>query len=333
MNIFITYDYELFFGTPTGSVEKCILQPTEDIIKLGDETGAKFTFFIDAGYLKQLDVFRKKFPQLEKDYLAVVEQIKTLLTKGHACELHIHPHWENSYYSGKEWVMNTDQYKLSDFKENEAIAIVKEYAKVLSNITGLRPNTFRAGGWCLQPFQPLKNVFSEIGIEIDSTVFRYGYFDKGNYYYDFRNIPDKEFWTFSSKITEEDPSGDFCEFPIESHQYSPIFFWKLFILGRLNKSMHKPIGDGYPMPSLGMRKEMLTKGKLLSASVDGYFVSKLQSILTRKEKLGHQNYVIIGHPKANTKFALNELKKFIKKNQNKHNFVPLNQAKLINALS
>ena len=89
------------------------------------------------------------------------------------------------------------------------------------------------------------------------------------------------------------------------------------MLGRLRPKLHKPIGDGYPMPSPGMRKQMLTKGMVLSASVDGYFVTKLNQVVKRNITIGWQETIIIGHPKACTHFALKELKKFIVKQQKK----------------
>lgn len=69
------------------------------------------------------------------------------------------------------------------------------------------------------------------------------------------------------------------------------------------------------MPSPGMRKQMLTQGMTLSASVDGYFVTKLNQVVKRNKTKGWQDTVIIGHPKACTHFALKQLKKFIVKQQ------------------
>ena len=74
------------------------------------------------------------------------------------------------------------------------------------------------------------------------------------------------------------------------------------------------------MPSPGMRKQMLTKGMTLSASVDGYFVTKLGQVIKRNKRKNWNETVIIGHPKACTHFALKQLKQFIVKHQNQVNF-------------
>src|SRR5229473_8441061 len=103
MDIFFTFDYELFFGAKSGSAEKCLIEPTNELIRIAGKSNAAFTFFIDAGYLKRLDEFRNKFNTLEKDYAAVTKQLESLRRNGHDLQLHIHPHWEDSYYDGTTW--------------------------------------------------------------------------------------------------------------------------------------------------------------------------------------------------------------------------------------
>ncbi|MBD3636441.1 MAG: hypothetical protein HUJ25_03790 [Crocinitomicaceae bacterium] len=321
MQIFLTYDYELFFGNPTGTVEKCIIEPTNKLREISEETGVNFVFFIDVGYIKKLGEYKDQFPKVEKEYKKVVKQIKTLVFEGHDCQLHIHPHWEDCTHDGEKWNMVTDRYKLDDFSDDEIDSIVKEYHSILENLTEKKVTSYRAGGWCLQPFDRVKSSFEDIGIKLDSTVFPGGKFTEGNYYYNFVNTPDQGRWRFSNDLTIEDTSGPFWEYPIASFYYNPLFFWKLFALGRMFPDDHKPIGDGYPMSSPGLRKKMLTTGIRLSASVDGYFITKLNKVLRVNQDLGYDEMVVLGHPKACTKFALKKLREFILKNKNKHSFL------------
>ena len=314
MNIYLTYDYELFFGSETGSAKNCIIKPTEELRKVASKTGAKFTFFVDVGYIKQLKA-HLHFPEVKQDYLAITNQIKTLVSDGHDCQLHIHPHWEDSFHNGLEWEISVRRYKLSDFNEEAINRIVLEYQSILKSITQRPVTKYRAGGWCLQPFSKFQNVFANAGLTIDSTVFKGGENTIDPYYYNFKNYPDKDVWKFSNDLCVEDENGPFTEFPISSYAYSAYFFWKLFVLGRLLPKQHKPIGDGFPVPSIGMRKEMLTKGKLLSASCDGYFVNKINRICKLNSEKGFQHTVIIGHPKALTKFSIFQLEKIIQKQQ------------------
>ena len=311
MNIYLTYDYEIFFGNPTGSAEKCIIEPTEYLRQIAKETDVKLIFFVDVGYLIRLDFYKNTFPKAKADYELVLNQVKGLVEDGHDCQLHIHPHWEDCIYTDTGWDMNVDRYKLVDFSENEIERLVMDYKLYLENITNRTVVAYRAGGWCLQPFSKIRNAFIKAGLKIDSTVFPGGKNIKGAYFYDFTSVPNKDKWNFSYDLCLEDDTGEFIEYPISNYRYSRWFFWRLFVLGRLQPKLHKSIGNGNPIPSIGMRKQMLTKGMTLSASVDGYFVTKLNKIVKQNKIKGWNETVIIGHPKASTHFALKQLKKFI----------------------
>lgn len=53
-NIIFALDYELFFGKNTGTIENCLISPTDELIKTTDKYGIKYTFFVDSGYLINL---------------------------------------------------------------------------------------------------------------------------------------------------------------------------------------------------------------------------------------------------------------------------------------
>ena len=326
MNVFLTYDYELFFGEPTGTAAKSILEPTDLLRAIASRTGAKMTFFIDTGYLKKLNELKDRFPKVRAEHQAITQQIKTLVAEGHDCQLHIHPHWEDCTHDGTNWKMNTDRYKLVDFSDAEIERIVLEYQQILRDVTQKPVTIYRAGGWCLQPFSRIRPAFEKAGLVLDSTVFPGGKFTAGNYYYDFTSTPEKSTWRFSDDLCKEDANGPFVEYPIASYKYSSLFFWKLFLLGRLNPKDHKPMGDGYPMPSPGLRKQMLTRGMLLSASCDGYFVTKLDAVLKKHQQKKFNELVILGHPKACTHYALRKLEDFITRQKHNHHFLTFTEA-------
>jgi len=320
LNILLTYDYELFFGSKTGTVEKCLIQPTNILRNMAHRTGIKLVFFVDVGFLKQLENFRH-FPAVEAEYVLVKKQICELADEGHDCQLHIHPHWEDSVHDGTSWKMNTQRYKLDDFSDQDIYRIVGEYKAILEKWTEKPVHSYRAGGWCLQPFWRVKKAFTDFGIRTDSTVFHQGKFTAGNYYYDFTSAPDLSSWHFNEDLCKSELNGTFREIPIAAYFYKPLFFWKLFALGRLKPFQHKPIGDGFPMDSPGLRKRMLTTGMQLSGCTDGYFVTKMQEIADRNEKKGFPETVFIGHPKACTAFAVKKLEEFITTNRMRHRFV------------
>src|SRR5690554_932028 len=112
MNVFITFDYEIFFGAEHGSTEKTILYPTNRLIEIGRKENIQFTFFIDCGFLLKLKEYGPNFPHLQEEYHEITQQIKCLADEGHDCELHIHPHWEKTIFNGKSWKFDYNYYKL-----------------------------------------------------------------------------------------------------------------------------------------------------------------------------------------------------------------------------
>ncbi|MEI6487894.1 MAG: hypothetical protein WCP52_02965 [Bacteroidota bacterium] len=320
MNILVTFDYEIYFGENHGSVDKCIIYPTSELIRIAEIHKVNFCFFVDSGFILKLAEYKTTFPQLEKDYSSIITQIKYLSDSGHDIQLHIHPHWEDSYYNGEKWIINTTRYKLVDFSDTEISSIVSRYKSILREITGKEIFAYRAGGWCLQPFSKLLKAFKENHISLDSSVFRDGAYTSLQYAYDFRNSPNKDIYKFEDDPIVENQDGYFTELPISSILNSPFFFWKLFFLGRKNPYLHKPLGDGRAIPAPGQRKKMLTQYTNCTVSVDGYNAHLLEKSLkiTKKKKFG--NLVIIGHPKSLSRYSIIKLEEFIRKNKTTHSF-------------
>ena len=313
MKIFLTYDYELFFGEQSGTVRKCMLEPTEDLFSIAKGKDVFLTFFVDVGYL----ISAEKYPMLADELKLVKNQIQRMVTLGHEVQLHIHPHWENAVYENGKWQMNADNgYKLVDFNSEIRSSIIKKYKTYLDTIIGKKTRAFRAGGWCIQPFNELKTDFKANGIQIDSSVIPGDFMQTDNYAIDFRNAPLKSKY----HVCVEDENGSFTEYPISSLRYSPLFFWKLYVLGRLIPRQHKMIGDGEFVSQGGRKKRVLTTYTHNHVSSDGYFAQKLDAGLKKAMNLGHKEMVVIGHPKGNTSYSLKKLKNFVDQNHKKHLF-------------
>jgi len=318
MNIYLTFDYELYFGERTGTAKNCILNPTQLLKEVADKHGVKLVQFVDIGYIIKLEEYKIKYPELEEDYQLITDQIRQLHKEGHDIQLHIHPHWEDSYYQEGKWHIVAKRYKLSDFDHENIERIVSIYKQKLESLTEKETAfAFRAGGWCIQPFEKFRESFIKNKITIDSSVFKNGKYSSEHYSYDFLSAPDESSWTFNYDPCKIE-TGPFTEIPIGSINNSPLFYWKLFLLGRLNPYMHKPFGDGVPITAPGQRKKLLTQYTQNTVSIDGYNAALLDKALCE-----HQNkkeLVIIGHPKSLTRFGLNALDQFIAKNKSKHQF-------------
>lgn len=326
MNIFLTYDYELFFGETTGSADKCMLEPSRRLIEISDKYNVPLTFFIDIGYLIKLEEFAAEHVALQVDLARIKEQLTELQRKGHSLQLHIHPHWEKSFYADGKWQMVTmNAYKLADFSDDEIERIVITYKTYLDKLIGKKSTVFRAGGWCIQPFGRLKKVFEDLELRIDSSVFPGGYFEAGEYSFDFRKAPNKSNYQFSDDVCVEDKTGYFTEYPISSHVYSPLFYWRLYGLGRILPSQHKMLGDGLFLAQPGRKKSVLTRFTHNHVSSDGYYASKLTTCLKKHIARSATDFVVIGHPKSATNYSLKKLEQFVAKNYTKHTFKALTE--------
>lgn len=328
MNIYLTFDYELYFGKNTGTAERCITGPTQMLADMTEKYGVKMVHFVDVGYLLKLKEFKNKYTNVDAEYNLVSKQLESLYRNGHDIQLHIHPHWEDSFYDGEKWVINADRYKLNDFSAAEVMDIVSRYKKELETYTGEgNIYAYRAGGWCLQPFSHIKNALSTNGIKVESSVFANGCFQSEQYSYNFQGAPLKCIWKFEDDPLIENPEGSFTELPITSIFNSPLFYWRLFLLGRLNPYDHKPLGDGIPIAAPGQRFAMLSRWTHNTVSVDGYNASLLNRALRQQIRRKSENMVIIGHPKALSRYGLDALEKFIRKHKESHNFTTFREEK------
>ena len=322
MNIYLTYDYELFFGEKTGTVDKCIIEQTNSLLQIAQKYNIQMTFFVDVGFLIQLEKWSEKHSSLLIDLNKIKDQIQSIIQLNSKVQLHIHPHWEDAIWENG-WKFDLNRYKLADFNETEVEQIFDNYLSSLQNWNKEKIVSYRAGGWCIQPFNKLKSSFLKHQLRIESSIFQGGKNTTLPYNYDFTNAPQKEKWFFENHECEEVEKGIFLEIPIASKTYSPLFFWKLFVLGRLFPKNHKSIGNGSPAKGGGSKKDFLTKFNHLCVSADGYFVTEIEKAIRDAEKNGRESIVIIGHPKACTLFSLNYLDKLIAKLSKKHQFVCL----------
>lgn len=312
MNIFLTFDYELFFGDNPGTVGKCMIEPTNELRSIAAKHQIKMVFFVDVGYLVRGREFAKDNPILAEDLDRVENQIVELVQEGHDIQLHIHPHWERSKFEQGKWSIQTDgSYKLDDFTDEEVRSIVMRYKRYLDNIIGYKTTCFRAGGWCIQPFIRLHELFKELDLKYDSSVFPGGHFVSPHYDFDFRKAPNKAKYRFEDDVCSEDENGYFTEYPISSWHYSPLFYWQLYVLGRLDPINHKMLGDGKFLSQPGRKKAVLTRFTWNHVSADGFYASKLKMIFESFKKKGRSDMVIIGHPKSLTRFSLNKLDEFV----------------------
>lgn len=309
MRTLLTLDYELFFGRRPGTVARSMLEPTEALARVAARRGAKLVFFVDAGFLVRLRAEMSRAEALRREHAQVCRQLESLARAGHEIQLHIHPHWEDSHWAGDGWRLDVRRFALQAFAPAQVADIVGRYAGELRAIAGAQAAyAYRAGGWVVQPFAPIRAALLDNGITIDSSVFAGGFRPGIVQPFDFRDAPAKSRWRFDADPLVEAPRGPFLEVPIASRRLRPDFFWRLAWARKAGGPRHRPYGDGCALPMEG--GDLL--GKLLRPSVsvvslDGYKASFLAAAAREQRARGFDDFVVIGHPKALTRYSLEVL--------------------------
>jgi peptidoglycan/xylan/chitin deacetylase (PgdA/CDA1 family) len=317
LQVHLTFDYELFFGSYSGTAEKCLLEPTKKLIELSEKHHAYLTFFVDAGYLYQLE--KHQYDAGCKAILKNVNaQLQELVTKGHEIGLHIHPHWEDSFFKNGQWYLNTRRYKLSDFSKEEVLDIFDRYHKVLKQITGRPCQSYRAGGWCIQPFSHIREALMTQQIFTDSSVYQNGYHQFSAHAYDFRKAPDQSEWQFETNECEPVSNGHFTELAITPNRLSPLFYWNLYFKMRSNPAYYKPIGDGSWLKDKKKIYRQFYAPTNHFACCDGYFASQLIPCFNNLIEQGKKRMVVLGHPKSLAAYSFDALEDFITHTQSMH---------------
>ena len=313
MRTLITLDYEVFFGRNTGTVARSVIEPTEALRAVARRHGAKLVFFVDAGFILRLREEMRSAPALAAEHDALCRQVESLAREGHEIQLHIHPHWEDSRWTGAGWNIDVSRYALQSFPPAGIHDIVGRYTGVLRELAGPgAAHAYRAGGWVLQPFDRIRNALLAHGVAIDSTVYAGGVNTSRVQPYDFRGAPAKSRWRFDTDPLVEAPHGPFLEVPIASHTLSPAFFWRFAAAKKLGGARHRAFGDGAALAMEGgdLRRK-LTKSSVSVVSIDGYKASFLARAAREWRARGHEDFVVIGHPKALTPYSLGRLDQFL----------------------
>ena len=297
MNIYLTLDYELFLLKPGNNIDFSLINPTFDLIRILNKYQFKAIFFVDVGYLLALNRQKEKYPKLENDYIKILNQLKYLESQGHEIGLHVHPHWEDCYYNGTEWKINLKRFKLSDFSKEEAHDIFTKYYHFLQFNFQNKIISYRAGGWCLEPFSLIRDAMKETGIFIDSTVVPGAHYKSHTHSYDYRHFPSKDCWHFNEEPTLMDETGSFLEIPCSPYKLSQLYYWEKFINIFFNKFQQESNGEAIRPTFFGVLKKLFFR-TVDAISIDSNKSDYLLSAFKLKERNGDKHFCIIGHPKC-----------------------------------
>ena len=308
----LSQDYELFFQE-SGTVERCLLEPSRELLKFAAKRGIKLTFFVDVGMLRAFSRHSKKSSQFARDLADVRENLKAIADAGHEIGLHVHPHWEDTRWVDGRWDFSNTRYQLRDFSDSEIGEMFRSYFYLLQDITDKPIASYRAGGFCIEPFSRIKALLSELRIDVESSVVpgaRLVDADKG---FDFSSAPDKSWWFFDESPTSPQAAGTFMEIPITPNTVSRFFYWGR-LLERVGPArLSENFGDGVSK-AIGPKeilRRLMGGSRTSELSIDDAKAAYLERLAGdgASRKVWH----LMGHPKLLSLRSLAALDAFIEK--------------------
>ncbi|MBL0049995.1 MAG: hypothetical protein IPP32_18075 [Bacteroidetes bacterium] len=153
-NLLFTFDYELFLGERSGSVAKCMIEPTNKLISIFDRHKIHAAiFFVDTTYLIRLKEMSKSSLAAKEDFDNISAQLQLLIQKKHYVFPHIHPHWLDAEYNkgSNSWSLsNIAKYRFHAISEAERTSLFDQSINILEAIIQpIQPNYaldgYRAG--------------------------------------------------------------------------------------------------------------------------------------------------------------------------------------------
>jgi len=312
--LLFTFDYELFLGRRSGTVSECLLQPTEKLLKILRNHKIKAIFFVDSTYLIKLLSFKEKYPLAANDWTNIVLQLHQIIKDGHYLFPHLHPHWLDAQYRSdiNEWdLSNCDKYRFSSISEGDKELLWSNSMKVLREIiNSIYPNykidSYRAGGWSIQPFSDFKPYFEKYGIVNDFSVIPGKYIQSSAHSFSFSEITCNSPYNFEGDILNRFETGEFKEYPISAISYTRFQKWVYFkVSGIIKRLGLAGKANGSTVDAKIFKKgDTLLNGKFdrQVASIEGLNPVTLIKYIYEINKKNY--YQFISHPKLLTKLEL-----------------------------
>ena len=308
--LILSMDYELFFGR-SGTVEKCLFIPCDALVAVARSAGVHGTFFIDAGMILRMEHYAGSDRRLAKMVDQIRKHIAQLASLGHEIALHVHPHWEDSVWREGEWDFSGTRYQLRDFSMKEVSDIFSSYSDCLAELSGQQPTAYRAGGFCIEPFNRALSPLSENGIYIDSSVVPGALLNDDSKGFDFRQAPDADWWFFDKSPNSPKSDGQFLELPITPHRLPATYYWSRLINRMRHAQGSASFGDGQSK-NIGRReiiRRLVGLSRVAELSIDDPKAGGVSA--HRFSKSPRQLWHLMGHPKLLSPRSIGIFKDFV----------------------
>jgi len=237
IEVILSLDYEIF-GNGAGDVMRDIVEPTNRLLDICDQHGAKLTIMFEVA---EYWAFKQTEDRLGLDYSPaniMAEQAQNAISRDHDVQLHLHPQWIGAELNDRVWRVRLDQWCIADLphglddKEDEysIVGALSKGKHTLERIMcPIKPTyeciAFRAGGFHIQPSRYVIPAMKAAGLLIDSSVVQ-GLYNKSPWWCcDFRTAESNfgHWWTTADDVCRSGPEYEqILELPVYSRMQSYI---------------------------------------------------------------------------------------------------------------
>lgn len=226
IDFIFTIDYEIY-GNGQGSLRELIYEPAERLIAIFRKWNARFVVFAEVAELEMIET------QGTDDAIGLVkQQLRDFYSENFELGLHLHPQWYNGECKRGIWHLDYREYNLCTLSKPRITQIVDRsiaYFRKILDVANFIPLSFRAGNWLFQPTKTAAEVLSELGLKIDSSVFKGGL--QHQHKLDYRTaLKNGYFWKFADDVNVPAPEGVMLELPIHTCMVRP---WQMFTSKRI----------------------------------------------------------------------------------------------------
>lgn len=331
-NVLVTFDYELFLGENSGTVENNMLKPTDALLKVLKKHELTPVFFVDTTYLQRLKMVAVEHDKAREDFDKIINQLREVIRHGGYVFHHIHPHWLDAVYipETNQWNLgDKSRFALANLSEEEIAMVFSQSDEIISEIYERQPLPpafgFRAGGLYAQPFDIYRNEMLKHGISMDFSVLRNAQSTGagGRYQFDYTACPEEDIYRFSDDITVRDDQGNFTEVSMNMFRMKGLrkIINGLYYRKNVSKESWKRFGDGSASGNV-LKTAEKSAGKFLSEEtfsielLNDYKATLYTSYLNRNDFMH-----IISHPKLCSVANIEAFDRFMQQAKRKHHIV------------
>jgi peptidoglycan/xylan/chitin deacetylase (PgdA/CDA1 family) len=291
-----TIDYEIY-GNGEGALRELVSDPTERLIEIFTRYGVPFVAFVEAAEFEIIEAHAT-----DAGIGAVRRQVRDLYERGCEIALHLHPQWYNARYEGGRWHLDHKEYNLCTLAPERIHQILTRSIKYLGDVIGqpgFVPVSFRAGNWLFQPSKTAAQMLAEIGVRIDSSVFKGG--RQRNRNLDYRAaLANGYYWRFTDDANVATEDGPMLEVPTYSVM---VPFWKMLTSKRVNFERKSPTTMQTKRQKMNRMRDLIRPLYPLKFDFCRMTLEELTSIMDRaidadrRDPASYKPLCAIGHSK------------------------------------